>query len=214
MRPSASLLLSILIGASCWTVAHGNPVYSVTGVAVGTRVQFDSEAYHEYRCGLSQVFDGLTLCVKTTDDTDQRGPFIAYDGLLHSRDGTVVYVSRYQDPAYWRDGEVKDDIDDYSRQLGEQPTILKMPTREGIPNGVIAMWGKVVLEPVDGASQKILAAGKNPKIGALIDFLGNYELSTKNDLPVYRVSGGAGFIWAASWDSDGRGNLRMLAINP
>ena len=39
------------------------------------------------------------------------------------------------------------------------------------------------------------------------------NLSTKNDLPVYRVSGGAGFIWAASWDSDGRGNLRMLAIN-
>ena len=89
-----------------------------------------------------------------------------------------------------------------------------MPTREGIPNGVIATWGKIVLEPVDGASQKILAAGKNPKIGALIDFLGNYELSTKNDLPVYRVSGGAGFIWAASWDLDGRGNLRMLAINP
>jgi hypothetical protein len=214
MRPSASLLLSILIGASCWTVAHGNPVYSVTGVAVGTRVQFDSEAYHEYRCGPSQVFDGLTLCVKTTDDTDQRGPFVAYDGLLHLGDGTVVYVSRYQDPAYWRDDEVEEDIGYYSRELGEAPTFLTMPTRDELPNAVIATWGKIVLEPVDGASQKILAAGKNPKIGALIDFLGNYELSTKNDLPVYRVSGGAGFIWAASWDSNGRGNLRMLAINP
>jgi hypothetical protein len=63
-------------------------------------------------------------------------------------------------------------------------------------------------------SQKILAAGKNPKIGALIDFIGNYERSEKNNLPVYRVSGGAGFIWAASWDSNGRGTLRMLAINP
>jgi hypothetical protein len=214
MRASASLLLSILIGASCWTVAHGNPVYSVTGVAVGTRVQFDSEAYHEYRCGPSQVFDGLTLCVKTTDDTDQRGPFVAYDGLLHLGDGTVVYVSRYQDPAYWRDDEVEEDIGYYSRELGEAPTFLTMPTRDELPNAVIATWGKIVLEPVDGASQKILAAGKNPKIGALIDFLGNYELSTKNDLPVYRVSGGAGFIWAASWDSNGRGTLRMLAINP
>jgi hypothetical protein len=110
----------------------------------------------------------------------------------------VVYVSRYQDPAYWRDDEVEEDIGYYSRELGEAPTFLTMPTREGIPNGVIATWGKIVLEPVDGASQKILAAGKNPKIGALVDFLGNYELSTKNDLPVYRVSGGAGFIWAAS----------------
>ena len=73
-----------------------------------------------------------------------------------------------------------------------------MPTREGFPNGVIATWGKVVLESVDAKSQRILAAGKNPKIGALIDFIGNFERSTKNDLPVYRVSGGAGFIWAAS----------------
>jgi S1-C subfamily serine protease len=174
----------------------------------------DSNAYQEYRCGASEVFDGLTLCVKRTDDTESRGPFIAYDGLLHSRDGTVVYVSRYQDPAYWRDDEAEEDIGYYSRELGEAPTFLMMPTRDELPNAVIATWGKIVLEPVDGASQKILAAGKNPKIGALIDFLGNYELSTKNDLPVYRVSGGAGFIWAASWDSDGRGNLRMLAINP
>jgi S1-C subfamily serine protease len=214
MKPCVSLLLGILIGGSCWSLAHGNPVYSVTGVAIGSRIHFDSTAYQEYSCGPSEVFDGLTFCVKKTDDTDQRGSFVAYDGLLHSGDGTVVYVSRYQDPAYWRDGEVKDDIDYYSRELGEQPTILTMPTREGFPNGVIAAWGKVVLEPVDGKSQKILAAGKNPKIGALIDFIGNYERSEKNNLPVYRVSGGAGLIWAASWDSNGRGTLRMLAVNP
>ena len=213
MRPSVSLL-GILIGASCWSPAQCNPVYSVTGVAIGSRVHFDNTAYQEYRCGPSEVFDGLTFCVKKTDDTDQRGPFVAYDGLLHSADGTVVYVSRYQDPAYWRDGEVKDDIDYYSHELGEQPTILTVPTREGFPNGVIAMWGKIVLEPVDGASQKILAAGNNPKIGVLVDYIGNYERSEKNNLPVYRVSGGAGFIWAASWDSNGRGTLRMLAINP
>ncbi|MGA6969229.1 MAG: hypothetical protein WBZ51_37095, partial [Xanthobacteraceae bacterium] len=213
MRTSVSVVLSILIAGSSWSLAHGNPAYSVTGVVIGSRVDFDSTAYQEYRCGASEVFDGLTLCVKRTDDTDQRGPFVAYDGLLHSRDGTVVYASRYQDPAYWRDDEVEEDIGYYSRELGEAPTFLTMPTRDELPNAVIATWGKIVLEPVDGASQKILAAGKNPKIGALIDFLGNYELSTKNDLPVYRVSGGAGFIWAASWDSDGRGNLRMLAIN-
>ena len=214
MRTSVSVVLSILIAGSSWSLAHGNPAYSVTGVAIGSRVDFDSTAYQEYRCDRSEMFDGLTFCTKRTDDTDQRGPFIAYDGLLHSRDGTVVYVSRYQDPAYWRDDEVEEDIGYYSRELGEAPTFLMMPNRDELPNAVIATWGKVVLEPVDGASQKILAAGKNPKIGALIDFLGNYELSTKNDLPVYRASGGAGFIWAASWDSDGRGNLRMLAINP
>jgi hypothetical protein len=214
MRTSVSVVLSILTAGSSWSLAHGNPAYSVTGVVIGSRVDFDSTAYQEYRCGASEVFDGLTLCVKRTDDTDQRGPFVAYDGLLHSGDGMVVYASRYQDPAYWRDDEVEEDIGYYSRELGEAPTFLTMPTRDELPNAVIATWGKVVLEPVDAKSKKILATGKNPKIGALIDFLGNYELSTRNDLPVYRVSGGAGFIWAASWDSNGRGNLRMLAINP
>ena len=214
MRTCLSVVLGILIAGDCWSLAYGNPTYSVTGVAIGSRVHFDSESYQEYHCGPSQVFDGLTLCVKRTDDTESRGPFIAYDGLLHSRDGTVVYVSRYQDPAYWRAGEVKDDIDYYSRELGQEPTILTMPTRKGFPNGLIATWGKLVLEPVDGENLKILAAGKNPKIGVLIDFVGDYGRSTRNDLPVYRVSGGAGFIWAASWDSNGRGTLRMLAVNP
>jgi hypothetical protein len=214
MRTCVSVVLGILIAGNCWSLAHCNPTYSVTGVAIGSRVHFDGDSYQQYRCGPSEVFDGLTLCVKRTDDTDQRGPFVAYDGLLHSGDGTVVYVSRYQDPAYWRDGEVKDDIDYYSRELGQEPTVLTMPTREGFPNGLIATWGKVILEPVDGKNLKILAAGKNPKIGVLIDFVGDYGRSTKNGLPVYRVSGGEGFIWAASWDSNGRGTLRMLAVNP
>ena len=214
MRTCISLFLSILIGGTCWSFAHANPVYSVTGVAIGSRVQFASESYQEYRCGPSEMFDGFTLCVKTTNETEQRGSFVAYDGMLHSGDGTVVYVSRYQDPAYWRDDDVEEDIAYYSRELGEAPTLLKMPTRNGLPNGIIATWGKVALEPVDRESQTILAAGENPKIGALIDFLGNFEVSTKNNLPVYRVTGGAGFIWAASWDSNGRGTFRMMAINP
>src|SRR3979490_2638226 len=89
IRPRLLLVWSMLIAGSCWSHAHANPVYSVTGVAVGTRVHFDSEAYQEYHCGPSQVFDGLTFCTKRTDDTEQRGPFVAYDGLLHSGDGTV-----------------------------------------------------------------------------------------------------------------------------
>jgi hypothetical protein len=73
-----------------------------------------------------------------------------------------------------------------------------MPTRNGLPNGIIATWGKVALEPVDRESQTILATGENPKIGVLIDFPGNFEVSTKNNLPVYRVTGRAGFSNRAS----------------
>jgi S1-C subfamily serine protease len=214
MRVCISLVLGLLIGGSCWSFAQDNPVYSVTGIAVGSRVDFDSEAYKEYRCAPSEVFNGLTLCAKKTDDTEQRGPYVAYDGLLHSSAGTVISVSRYQDPAYWPDGEVRHAIEYFSRRLGKEARILAMPIREGLPNGIIAMWGQITLESVDDASRTLLAAGKNPSIGVLVDFLGNFERSTKNGLPVYRVSGGTGLIWAASYDSNGRGTLRMLAINP
>jgi hypothetical protein len=107
IRPRLLLVWSMLIAGSCWSHAHANPVYSVTGVAVGTRVHFDSEAYQEYHCGPSQVFDGLTFCTKRTDDTEQRGPFVAYDGLLHSGDGTVLYVGfRRWRPNWFADGSL------------------------------------------------------------------------------------------------------------
>ena len=170
-------------------------VYSVNGLALGTRVHFDSKAYQEYRCGPSEVFDEFTWCQKRTEEKEKRGSFQASYSILHSRDGTTVYVNRFQEPAYWDDDEVKDDIDRYARKIGEQPKILKMPSRAGFPNGVIATWGNVVLEPVDGESRRILASGKSPKIGVLVDFLGNYERSAKNNLPVYRLAGGPGFVW-------------------
>ena len=88
-----------------------------------------------------------------------------------------------------------------------------MPTRPELPNGVIAVWGKVELEPLDKDSRKLLAEGRTVKRGVLIDFLGNYNRSAREDLPLYRITGGAGFVWAGS-NKNGRGILRFLAINP
>ena len=180
------------------------------------RVHFDGKAYRGYRCDRSEVFDGFTWCLKRTEESEKRGPFHASYSILHSRDGTALYVNRFQEPAYWDDDddEVQEDINRYTRKIGGQPRIRKMPARPGFPNGVIATWGKVSLEPVDGESRKISASGKSPKIGVLIDFIGNYERSAKNDLPVYRLAGGPGFVWAASFNSNGRGTLKFLAINP
>ena len=36
----------------------------------------------------------------------------------------------------------------------------------------------------------------------------------KKGLPIYRVTGGAGFVWVASFDQKGRGTLRLTAIDP
>ena len=76
------------------------------------------------------------------------------------------------------------------------------------------MWGKVVLDPLDSESLKLLAEGRRPtKKGYFIDFIGNFARSAKEGLPVYRLSGGLGFVWVASYDQKGRGTLRFSALD-
>ncbi len=78
---------------------------------------------------------------------------------------------------------------------------------------MIALWGKIALEPLDQDSIKILAEGKSPKKGLLIDYVGNFARSAKEGMPIYRIIGGAGFLWAASFDQAGRGTLRFAAVD-
>jgi hypothetical protein len=133
---------------------------------------------------------------------------------LHSRDGVAVYINRYQEPAFFGASEANDDIQRYSRKIGETPRITRMPQRAGFPNGILASWGKVELEPLDNDSIKALAEGRRPITkGYFIDFIGNFARSAKEGLPVYRLSGGAGFIWVASYGRKGRGALRFLAVD-
>jgi hypothetical protein len=75
---------------------------------------------------------------------------------MHAQDGAVVYVNRYQEPAYWAPNEVGDDIQRYSRKIGEEPHIVQMPVRPGLPKGTLATWGKVVLEPIVGNELRLL----------------------------------------------------------
>jgi S1-C subfamily serine protease len=215
VRAYISVLVSgILVGGAATTLAQNNPVFAVKGLALGTRVNPDSKAYEEYDCNPSDQFEGFTWCKKSEKEKEKRGPFTAYYSILHSRDGTIMYVNRFQEPAYWGAKEVQSDIEYYTSKIGEEPTQVIRMRPSGYPNGTIARWGKVVLEPVDAQSRRTLASGKDVKIGVMIDFIGNYERSAKADLPLYRMSGGPGFVWSSSYNSEGRGTLRFLAINP
>ncbi len=189
-------------------------VYAVGGVALGATVQSESSAYREYKCGPSDQFDGFTWCQKTRKGKERRGRFNATYSILHSPDGVAVYVNRYQEPAFFGASEADDEIQRYSREIGESPRITRMPHRAGFPNGILASWGKVELEPLDNDSIKALAEGRRPTTkGYFIDFIGNFARSAKEGLPVYRLSGGAGFVWVASYGRKGRGTLRFLAVD-
>jgi ribosomal protein L9 len=200
-----------------YVVLYGNAIaapteYAVDGLAVGTQLNFGSASYREYKCSPSDQFDGLTWCQKTRTDKERRRSYIAAYSLLHSRDGNILYINRTQEPAFVNPKEVEVNIQRYSRKIGESPRIMKMPHRGSLPDGLIAVWGKITLEPLDQESIKSLADGKNPRKGFLIDYLRDFTRSAKQGLPIYRIDGGPGFIWAASFDQKERGTLRLAAV--
>jgi S1-C subfamily serine protease len=74
---------------------------------------------------------------------------------------------------------------------------------------VIAFWGRVTLTPLDAASVAEFAAGRHVTRGMLFDFLGNYGDSARSGLPIFQLGG----VWGAQLDENGRGALRMTAID-
>jgi hypothetical protein len=208
MKTGIGFLALLLLSASA-TAAPNQ--YGVDGVSVGTQLSLENAAYREYKCSPSEQFAGLTWCQKTKNNKERRGPYTAAYSILHSRDGKVLYVNRSQDPAFFTSKEAESEIQRYSRNIGE-PRITKMP-HAGLRNGIIAVWGDVTLEQLDEESIRTLAEGKSPKKGLLIDFLANLARSAKEGLPVYRIGGGPGFIWASSFDQKGRGTLRTVAVD-
>jgi hypothetical protein len=194
------------------TSAQTDP-YNVDGLTLGSKVAYGTLAYQHYQCGPSQKFEGFVWCTKPISDKEARGRFKAWFSILHAQDGGIAYVNRYQEPAYWDANEVADDIQRYSRKIGEEPHVIQLPARPGLPKGTLATWGKVVLEPIVGDELRLLAGDKPLKKGIAIDFIGNFTRSARQGLPIYRLTGGAGFVWVASYDESGRGTLRFSAVD-
>jgi hypothetical protein len=109
------------------------------------QLNFDDVSYHKYRCSPSNQFDGLTWCQKTQRDKKKRRSSAIYS-LLHSPDGSVLYINRAQEGGVSNSKQAQNLIQQYSLALGESPQLIRMPRRTGIPDGLIAVWGKVRLE--------------------------------------------------------------------
>jgi hypothetical protein len=212
---AAAVLTATVVLAHAALTGHAMAAteYAVDGLAVATQLNFSRASYREYKCNPSDQFEGFIWCQKTRAEKARRGSRTTTYSLLHSKDGNVSYINRSQESASFDPSESELTIERYSRELGESARILKAPHRSGLPHGVIAVWGKITLEPLDQDSIKLLADGKNPRKGFLIDYLRDFTRSAKEDLPIYRIVGGPGLIWAASSDQKGRGTLRLAAVD-
>ena len=96
--------------------------------------------------------------------------------------------------------------------MGEEPrNIIHMPSHQGTI-GVIATWGNISVQPIDSVTRNLVASGQKIKI-MMADLIGDYSKSAKENLPLYIVTGGPGFVWVAT-KKGGKGTLKFTALNP
>jgi hypothetical protein len=189
--------------------------YVVDGLALGARVDPESPAYRGYQCSPSEQFPEFTRCQRTQRQQEGGGrSFEATSSTLHGRDGKAVYINRNIAPWSFDRNEIPDTIKQLSSKFGERAREMRLPPREGVQTAIIAVWGKIQLTELDADAVSILASGESPRKGLLIDYLGNLRRSAQLGLPVYSLSGAAGYIWSASVDRNNRGHIRFLTADP
>src|SRR5262249_23865302 len=184
--------------------------YVVDGLLLGGHVKSENLAHQEYQCRSSDKFSGFIWCHEEHTTPDNR--VMRSHSILQSQDGTAYYVSSYFQPAFFDPNNIQSEIDRMSSEFGQQPRIIPMSRREKLPSAVMAIWGAIQLEPLKADEISVVASGGSPP-GILIGFLGDEERSAKAGVPVYRLAGGAGFLWVATYDQNGRGVLQYLAID-
>jgi hypothetical protein len=184
--------------------------YVVDGLPLSGHVKSENLAHQEYQCRPSDKFSGFIWCHEEHTTPDNR--VMRSHSILQSQDGTAYYVNSYFQPAFFDPDDIQSEIDRMSSEFGQQARIIQMSQREGLPSAVMAVWGAIQLEPLKPDEISVVASGGSPP-GILVSFLGDEERSAEAGVPVYRLAGGVGFLWVATFDQTGRGVLQYLAID-
>jgi hypothetical protein len=183
--------------------------YLVDGLPLGGHVKSENLAHQEYQCTPSDKFSGFIWCHEEHTTPDNR--VMRSHSILQSQDGTAHYLYSYFQPAFFDPNDIQNEIDRMSSEFGQQARIIRMSQREGLPSAVMAIWGAIQLEPLKPDEISVVASGGSPP-GILVGSIGDEERSARAGVPVYRLAGGAGFLWVATYDQNGRGVLQYLAI--
>jgi hypothetical protein len=182
--------------------------YVVDGVALGASLQ----STREYQCSPSEQFTEYTWCQRKRQERTGRRTFSSTTSVLHDGGG-VAYVNREIRPAFFARNDIQTEVKRLSARFGAPAHEVRLPEREGISNAVIAVWGSLQLEPLDGNDLAALQPGAISPQGLLVDHLDDIGESLRLGLPIYRLKGGPGYLWSAASDRAGRGHLRFLALD-
>lgn len=190
--------------------------YTVNGLVLGARIARDSASYRAYECKKSEDFEDYTYCERTERRNTSLGQGRLSSVIIHGSDGTAIYLMTDLAPVKLDRQAIENEINQISRELNQQPAkVAWRPGSNGTPTAVIATWGQVRLESVklDPADRAGIKTEKDIGPGPLVDDLGDPVRSAKAGLPVYKITGGAGYIYSASFDDSGRGHRHYAAAD-
>ncbi len=207
------LLFALVLGLSAAMTAGAGP-YGVGGYSLGERIARDNAGFRSFKCEPSDVFEGYTRCERSQRTTAAQGNGTRKNVIIHGDDRAPVYLMENVAPVAIDRNAVEAEIENLSKRMNERPFKVEWPTPPpGLPTSVIVSWGKVELEPLAKDEMETVAVGNNPTRGLLVDTLGDPTRSATAGLPVYRIAGGAGYLYSASFDASGRGHQNYVAVD-
>jgi xanthosine utilization system XapX-like protein len=185
--------------------------YGVAGLQLGSNV-IGSAEYREYSCAPTTQYAGFTGCQRRTTERSRRRRISTSTSFLQATDGSVVYISQNIEPVAINEDDARNEIARLSETLGKA-TLLPIQNSRGAPSGLIVSWGAVSLQPLSPARVEDIAAGVYAQPDLLIDTVGNLQRSARSGLPIYRMGGGAGYVWSINWINRRRAALRVVAVD-
>lgn len=188
--------------------------FSVDRLAIGGRVAPQSRVYQSYACSPSEDYPGFTWCKRIQKKKLAGESVQVSTTIIHGADNLVAYVNQTISPAKFRRVDLDKELRRLSERFQSKPQTRELTEQSGSLRGVLATWGEIELQKLGSDEMNVLAGGRSPHSGILVDLLNNFHLSARAQLPVYRVSGGQGFVWLASFDDTGTGSLRFFAMDP
>ena len=204
-------LLVVLLAPAPATAAQ----YAVDGFSLGARVAPDDPNYMTFSCKPADDVYNATRCDRRQQRNIKGTTVPVTNAFIYDQDGTVIYTMMGTPAATLNNSIVHAEVESLSRQINEQPANVNWPNvQDGAPNAVFATWGSVKLEEVGGTDLADIADGKDPHLGVLVDALGDLPTSAKKGYSIYRITGGRGYLYTASFDANGRGRKRYIAVDP
>jgi tetratricopeptide (TPR) repeat protein len=206
-------LLVALFGVLLTPAPSHAAQYVVDGFTLGDQVLSSNPNYQSYNCRPSDQFADATQCDRVQNKKGKAGPISVSSKLIHAQDGAAIYAMVNAAPVTLSTAIVQKEIQDLSRVIGAAPETVSWFTQDPkAPTSVIATWGDVKLEELQGGWLTAARSG-DPDLGMTVYPLGDPSQSYQYNLPIYRIGGGPGYVYSASFDATGQGHRQYVAID-